>query len=120
MKKSVHRVNARTVRKMQENEKLTLKNGKKISYSSGWQVPLFVHAVHTPDEAMRMARLFLNDLQETNDNNRYSIEVLRVPAGYQVSITYRVLTRHKAILAAGRYNYHTIYSWKRNEPFTFL
>lgn len=120
MKKSIHRVNVRTVRKLTENEKLTLKNGKKISYSSGWQVPLFVYAVNTPNEAMRMARLFLTDLQETSDSNQYSIEILRVPAGFQVSITYRVLTRHEAILKAGRYNYHSIYSWKRNEPFTFL
>lgn len=120
MKKSIHRVNVRTVRKLTENEKLTLKNGKKISYSSGWQVPLTAYMVRTPDEAMKLARLFLNDLQETNDNNRYSIEILRVTPGFQVSITYRVLTRHEAILKAGRYNYRTVYSWKRNQPFTFL
>lgn len=31
-------INIRTLRKLQNNDGLTLKNGKSITYKSGWQV----------------------------------------------------------------------------------
>ena len=31
-------INIRTIRKLQHNDGLTLKNGKPITYKSGWQV----------------------------------------------------------------------------------
>ena len=33
-----HRVNVRTIRKLSDNDGMTLRNGKIIQYKTGWQV----------------------------------------------------------------------------------
>ena len=48
MKKSIHKINVRTIRNLSENDGLTLKNGKKISYLSGWQVAVRGDVCYTP------------------------------------------------------------------------
>lgn len=51
-------INIRTLRKMQNNDGLTLKNGKAITYKSGWQVA--TEGIETKDqkEAMKAIKAF--------------------------------------------------------------
>ena len=51
-------INIRTLRKLQNNDGLTLKNGKAITYKSGWQVA--TEGIETKDqkEAMRAIKAF--------------------------------------------------------------
>ncbi len=45
-------INIRSIRKLTENDGLTLKNGRKISYKSGWQVATEGVEVRTAREAI--------------------------------------------------------------------
>lgn len=51
-------INIRTLRKLQNNDGLTLKNGKSIIYKSGWQVA--TEGIETKDqkEAMRAVKAY--------------------------------------------------------------
>ena len=51
-------INIRTLRKLQNNDGLTLKNGKAITYKSGWQVA--TEGIETKDqkEAMKAIKAF--------------------------------------------------------------
>ena len=51
-------INIRTLRKLQNNDGLTLKNGKCITYKSGWQVA--TEGMETTDikEAMKMIKAY--------------------------------------------------------------
>lgn len=51
-------INIRTLRKLQNNDGLTLKNGKCITYKSGWQVA--TEGMETKDiqEAMKMIKAY--------------------------------------------------------------
>lgn len=51
-------INIRTLRKLQDNDGLTLKNGKPIMYKSGWQVA--TQGMETTDmrEAMSMIKAY--------------------------------------------------------------
>jgi len=51
-------INIRTLRKLQNNDGLTLKNGKSITYKSGWQVA--TEGIETKDqkEAMKAIKAY--------------------------------------------------------------
>ena len=49
-------INIRTIRKLANNDGLTLRNGKPITYKSGWQVADRGVEVHTPEEALKAVR----------------------------------------------------------------
>lgn len=51
-------INIRTLRKLQNNDGLTLKNGKSITYKSGWQVA--TEGIETKDqkEAMKAIKIY--------------------------------------------------------------
>lgn len=113
MKKSAHRVNVRTIRKLMENDGLTLKNGKKISYSSGWQVAIGGYVCHTPEEAMRYIRDFNRDLQG-NDRRIYSIGLWVWEGAYYIDISKRVPTRKEAFEIGKRCEQLSVFNWNNN------
>ena len=49
-------INVRTLKKLAENDGLTLKNGKCIVYKSGWQVATEGKETKDVNEAMRMVK----------------------------------------------------------------
>ena len=49
-------INIRTIRKLKENDGLTLKNGHIITYKSGWQVADYGFQLHTAAEAISYVR----------------------------------------------------------------
>lgn len=49
-------INIRTIRKLQENDGLTLKAGHIITYKSGWQVADYGYELKTAEEAITRVR----------------------------------------------------------------
>ena len=49
-------INVRTIRKLQENDGLTLKNGHIITYKSGYQVADYGVELKTPEDAIKAVR----------------------------------------------------------------
>ena len=49
-------INIRTIRKLTNNDGLTLRNGKPITYKSGWQVADHGVEAKSPKEAMKAIR----------------------------------------------------------------
>lgn len=49
-------INIRSLKKLQDNDGLTLKNGKKINYKSGWQVATEGKETTDMQEAMRFIK----------------------------------------------------------------
>lgn len=51
-------INIRTLRKLSENDGLTLKNGRPITYKSGWQVATEGHETADIREAIMLIKLY--------------------------------------------------------------
>ena len=51
-------INVRTIRKLRENDGLTLRHGKPIVYKSGWQVATEGVECKTPEEAIKAVRAY--------------------------------------------------------------
>jgi len=51
-------INIRTIRKLKNNDGLTLKNGKAITYKSGWQVATEGVECTTPEDAIKAVRAY--------------------------------------------------------------
>ena len=94
-------INVRTIRKLKNNDGLTLKAGKIITYKSGWQVADYGVEAATPEAAMKAVKQYGGDC-----GIWYSDGI------YYVDHSFRIDTKSKA-LAIGR-NYHqiSIYGWK--------
>lgn len=54
-------INIRSIRKLSENDGLTLKAGRKISYKSGWQVATEGIEAHTAREAIEAVKTYGGD-----------------------------------------------------------
>lgn len=114
MKKSIHKINVRTIRKLNENDGLTIKNGKKVSYVSGWQVAIGGYVCHTPEEAMKYIRDFNRDLQG-NDCRVYSIGIWVWEGKYYIDISKRVPTRTMAFEIGKRCEQLSVFNWNNNK-----
>lgn len=51
-------INIRSIKNLTNNDGLTLKNGKSISYKSGWQVATEGVECHSPAEAMKAVKAY--------------------------------------------------------------
>lgn len=51
-------INIRTIRKLKNNDGLTLKKGKAITYKSGWQVATEGVECTTPEDAIKAVRAY--------------------------------------------------------------
>ena len=51
-------INIRTIRKLKNNDGLTLKNGKAITYKSGYQVATEGIETKSPEEAIKAVRAY--------------------------------------------------------------
>mgnify|MGYP007050568903 CR=1 FL=1 len=54
-------INIRTIRKLTENDGLTLKNGKPIQYKTGWQVATEGVECRTAEEAIKAWLVYTSD-----------------------------------------------------------
>lgn len=94
-------INVRTIRKLKENDGLTLKAGKIISYKTGWQVADFGVEARTPEEAIKAVRAFAGNCVIWLENGIYYIDH-----------SFCVDTRKKAIEIGREYNQISVFGWK--------
>lgn len=94
-------INIRTIRKLTNNDGLTLKNGKIITYKTGWQVA--TEGIETAD-----AREAINAVKAYNGNCGiwYSEGI------YYIDKSKRVNTKHEAMTIGHACNQISILCWR--------
>ena len=94
-------INIRTLKKLQNNDGLTLKNGKAITYKSGWQVA--TEGLETTDirEAMAMIKAY-------NGN----CGVWLADGVYYIDKSHRVNTKREAMLIGRQCNQISVLYWR--------
>lgn len=93
-------INVRTLKKLKNNEGLTLKNGKCITYKSGWQVA--TEGVETTDvnEAMQMIKSYNGNCGVWFSNGIYYIDK-----------SHRVNTKREALTIGKECNQISVLKW---------
>ena len=94
-------INIRTIRKLQDEDGLTLKAGRIITYKSGWQVADYGYELHTAEEAIACVRKL-----EGNCGIWYSGGI------YYIDHSFRISTKKEALAIGRKYNQISIYGWK--------
>ena len=94
-------INIRTLRKLTNNDGLTLKNGKKIVYKSGWQVATEGKETTDINEAMQMVRDY-----KGNCGIWFSEGI------YYIDKSHRVNTKKEALQIGRECNQISILRWK--------
>ena len=97
-------INIRTLRKVQNNGGLTLKNGKCITYKSGWQVA--TEGMETTDinEAMKMIKAYNGNCGVWLENGIYYIDK-----------SHRVSTKREAMEIGRACNQISVLKWSTME-----
>lgn len=94
-------INIRTIRKLQENDGLTLKGGKIIRYKSGWQVADYGYELRTAEEAIKVVRQLNGDCG-----------IWYADGIYYIDHSFRISTKKEALAIGRKYNQISIYGWK--------
>lgn len=94
-------INIRTLRKLNNDDGLTLKHGKIITYKSGWQVADYGVECKTAEEAMIAIKAYGG-----NCGIWYSEGI------FYIDHSYRVNTKKQAITDGIKYNQISVYGWK--------
>ena len=93
-------INVRSLKKLKENDGLTLKNGKPIVYKSGWQVATEGLETTDPIEAMRMVKAYGGNCGIWFSNGIYYIDK-----------SHRVSTKKEALQIGRKCNQISILKW---------
>lgn len=93
-------INIRTILKLSENDGLTLKNGKKISYKSGWQVATEGIEAHSAREAINAVKAYNGSCGVWYSNGIYYVDR-----------SYRVSTKKEAMRIGREHNQISILKW---------
>lgn len=94
-------INIRTIRKLQENDGLTLKGGKIIRYKTGWQVADYGYELRTAEEAIKVVRQLKGDCG-----------IWYADGIYYIDHSFRISTKKEALAIGRKYNQISIYGWK--------
>ena len=94
-------INIRTIRKLQENDGLTLKAGKIITYKSGWQVADYGYELDTAEATIACVRKLGGDC-----GIWYSGGI------YYVDHSFRIDTKEKALAIGRAHTQISIWRWK--------
>lgn len=94
-------INIRTMRKLTNNDGLTLKAGKIITYKTGYQVADYGYELRTPEEAMTCVRQL-----KGNCGVWYSEGI------YYIDHSFRVSTKKDALRIGRENNQISILRWK--------
>jgi hypothetical protein len=100
MKEGLKMINVRSIKKLKNNDGLTLKSGKPIEYKTGYQVGFLGVEVKTPEEAIQAVRRY-----EGNCGVWYSDGV------YYVDESYRISTKQEALKLGRFYQQISIFKW---------
>lgn len=67
-------INVRTIKALKNNDGLTLKNGKKVTFKTGWQVATEGMETKDPQEAMKMIKEYQGNCGVWFENGIYYID----------------------------------------------
>lgn len=95
-------INIRTIRKLTNNDGLTLKNGKAITYKSGWQVA-------TEGVECTTAREAINAVKAYNGN----CGIWYADGIYYIDLSKRVNTKSEALEIGRECNQISVFGWAR-------
>ena len=95
-------INIRTIKKLANNDGLTLKNGKVISYRTGWQVATHGVEVKTAREAIEAVKAYDGNCGVWLENGIYYVDK-----------SFRVNTKREALTIGKAHNQISIFGWAR-------
>lgn len=95
-------INIRTIRKLTNNDGLTLKAGKVISYKTGWQVADHGIEAYSPEEAIKAVRDMKGNCGIWLENGIYYVDH-----------SFRVDTRKEALEIGRKHSQISVFGWKR-------
>lgn len=95
-------INIRTIRKLAENDGLTLKNGKIIRYKTGWQVATEGVICHTPQDAIKAVKAYGGNCGVWLENGIYYVDK-----------SHRVNTKKVALKIGKECAQISVYGWAR-------
>lgn len=95
-------INIRTIRKLQNNDGLTLKAGKIVTYKTGWQVADYGIEAVTAEAAIKAVRMY-----KGNCGVWYSDGI------YYVDHSFRVKTKRDALTIGREHNQISIFGWQK-------
>ena len=95
-------INIRTIKKLVNNEGLTLKNGKLIEYKTGWQVAIYGVEVQTAREAINAVKAYGGNCG-----------VWFADGIYYIDKSFRVNTKREALEIGREHNQISIFGWQR-------
>ena len=93
-------INIRTIRKLANNDGLTLKNGKIITYKTGWQVADHGEECETAREAIQIVKKM-----DGNCGIWYSEGI------YYIDHSFRIKTKREALVIGRAHNQISILNW---------
>ena len=94
-------INVRTIRKLKENDGMTLKYGRIITYKSGWQVADYGEELKTAEEAIKVVRRMGG-----NCGIWYSGGI------YYIDHSFRISTKKEALAIGREHGQISIWGWK--------
>ena len=94
-------INVRTIRKLMNNDGLTLKNGKIITYKSGWQVADYGIEAKSAEEAIKAVR------QMGGNCGIWFADGI-----YYIDHSFRVNTKHEAMEIGRANNQISVLCWR--------
>lgn len=94
-------INIRTLKRLTNNDGLTLKKGKKIAYKSGWQVATEGQETRDINEAMTMIKQYNGDCGVWYSDGIYYIDKSK-----------RVSTKREAMIIGRECNQISILNWR--------
>lgn len=95
-------INIRTIRKLNNNDGITLKSGKVIEYKTGWQVAIYGVEVKTAREAIEAVKVYGGNCG-----------VWFADGIYYVDKSFRVDTKKEALRIGREHNQISIFGWSR-------
>lgn len=94
-------INVRTIRKLQNDDGLTLRHGKIIQYKTGWQVADYGKEAVTAEEAIKLVR-------EMGGN----CGIWYAGGIYYVDHSFRISTKREALEVGRKFSQISIFGWK--------
>lgn len=94
-------INVRTLRRLANEDGLTLKKGKIITYKTGWQVADYGYELRTAEEAIKIVRQLGGDCGIWYNNGIYYIDH-----------SFRVNTKREALEIGRAHNQISVLRWK--------
>lgn len=95
-------INIRTIRKLANNDGITLKSGKVIEYRTGWQVDIYGVEVKTAREAIEAVKAYGGNCG-----------VWFADGIYYIDKSFRVDTKKEALRIGREHNQISIFGWSR-------